>query len=40
MCLHFGGHITANCGRAATKRGELHYTGARHASDTPREGFV
>ena len=31
MCLHFGGHITANCGRAATKRGNCTTRGP----DTP-----
>ena len=40
MGLHFGGHTTANRGLAVTNRGELHYTGVRHAGDTPREGFV
>ena len=36
MCLHFGGHITANCGRAATKRGGIALHGGptrqRHAA--------
>ena len=40
MGLYFGGHTTANRGLAVTNRGELHYTGVRHAGDTPREGFV
>ena len=40
MGLHFGGHTTANHARAAASRGELHYTGVRHAGDTPSEGFV
>ena len=40
MGLHFGGHTTANHARAAANRGELHYTGVRHAGDTPSEGFV
>ena len=40
MGLHFGGHTTSNGGRAATKRGELHYTRVRHAGDTPPAGFV
>ena len=40
MGLHFGGHTTANHARAAANRGELHYTGVRHAGDAPSEGFV
>ena len=32
MGLHFGGHTTANRGVTATNRGELHYTGVRHAA--------
>lgn len=31
MGLYFGGHTTANSGRAATKRGELHHK----SCDTP-----
>ena len=40
MGLHFGGHITPSRGRAATKRGELHDTGVRHADNTPSGGFM
>ena len=40
MGLHFGGHTTANRDLTAIKRGELHYTGVRHAGDTASEGFV
>ena len=40
MGLHFGDRTASNRGRAATNRGELHYTGVRHAGDTPPEGFV
>ena len=40
MGLHFGDHTASNRGRAASNRGELHYTGVRHADDTPPEGFV
>ena len=40
MGLHFGGHITSSRGRAATKRGELHDTGVRHADNTPSGGFM
>ena len=40
MGLHFGGHTPSSRDRAATKRGELHDTGVRHAGDTPQEGFV
>ena len=40
MGLHFGDRTASNRGRAAINRGELHYTGVRHAGDTPPEGFV
>jgi len=35
MGLHFGGHTPSRRGLAASTRGELHYTGVRHADDTP-----
>ena len=40
MGLHFGGHTTANHGRAAANRGELRHARVRHAGDTPPEGFA
>ena len=40
MGLQFGRDTAANCELTATNQGELHYTGVRHAGDTPREGFV
>ena len=40
MGLHFGGHTPSSRDRAATNRGELHYTGVRHADDTPQKGVM
>jgi len=40
MGLHCGGRTASSRGLAVTNRGELHYTGVRHAGDTPQEGFV
>ena len=40
MGLHFGGHTPSSRGLAPPLGGELHDTMARHAGDTPQEGFV
>ena len=36
----FDDYTASSRGLNASKRGELHYTRARHADDTPPEGFM
>jgi len=40
MGLQFGERTASRRGLTTANRGELHYTRARHAGDTPPAGFV